>query len=237
MTRARPNAAAPPPSECGYVAAPDLEEPYAAILAKPYEDLDASDCRFVVSEAAIFLPVDHIRYFAPALMEHGCGNAGRDYLTMLIPALLKACPLPDPGRAAMGLQTIVDSLPARRFTLPLPGIDWRDGLTPDLLSGRLLRLALELDENARAMLGRHRSADEPSALAVVEMAFGTFEAGWPPPPGADLLDPMIAAVEAVARGPRGYASQGARFVLGEVPSWDLPRCGDPHCRAHPDPSV
>jgi hypothetical protein len=234
VTRSQPLVEPPPLADADKLGfwADEVAE-YEAILRKPYSSLDDADCIWIVGEAEIFLPADHIRYFAPALVEH-CRTHIEDthYLNGTIAALLKGIPLPGAHQVAAELQDLLARFPMQRFPMPIRGIDWRSGAQPGLLPGRLLRLAMEVELSSVdfAALG----TTGPAAMALVELAFGLFEENWDYPGGSSVADTILELLEKIARGSDRHAGLGARFVLGEVPPESLPGCSDPDCSAHPD---
>jgi hypothetical protein len=211
---------------------PHEEAAYLAILRKPYGSLEGSDCIWIAGEAEVFLPPSHIRYFAPALVEHCQALIDNEhYLEQVIAAMVKAMPLPDAAALAARVSCLTTQFSPRRFTLPVPGGDWRTG-GPELLRGCLLRLAIELDRSSVELATA--PATGPTAMALVELAFGVFEESWDLPGYATTANALLATLERIAQGSDRHAALGAAFVLGEVPVERLPTCSDPGCPVHPD---
>lgn len=236
MTHARPAVPAPrieEVSELGFY--PNEAAEYVAILSKPYASLDEKDCSWICEEGEVFLPAHHLRYFAPALIEHCRSQAEYNVYAcnQVLMCLLKAHPLPDAPQLAPKLVSLAASLWPRRLAQPPRGIDWRDRTTVELPGGRILRVALELDPSS---LDECLSASAgPAAMAIVELALGVFEEDWTLPAQPSVSERLLDALERIALGPELHASLGARYVLGEVPPDELPCCSSLDCRAHSEP--
>ena len=234
--RARPVVPPPPLESIGGLGFyPDEEDEYAAIVRTPYAALDALACRWVATEAETFLPADHIRYFAPALVAWCRRAPDTSYIAYVLAALCKALPFADAAALAAELRALLPEFAPRRFSHPIAFDDpWQASHGCDLIPGRVAMMILTLDPGALDLAALARQGTGP--MAIVELGFGVFSRGWQPTPAPGFppwfADQLLAALHRVARGEEPHAALGAQFVCGDVGPEVLPGCDSLACKAH-----